>query len=66
MGTIQGSQPGGLDLITLFLLAEHLYLPSRNEHPVPSLRTGLRGVDSSQKQDYKRLDVASGFSFGEY
>lgn len=41
VGTTQGSQPGGLGLITLFRLAEHLYLPSRNEHRVPSLRKWL-------------------------
>lgn len=41
VGTKEGSQPGGLDLITLFLLAEHLYLPSRNEHPVPGQEQGL-------------------------
>lgn len=41
VGITQGSEPGGLDLITLFLPEEHLYLPSRNERPVPSLRTWL-------------------------
>ena len=45
VGTIQ---PGDLDLITLLLLAEHLYLPSRNEHPVPSVRTWLGGAFNRQ------------------
>lgn len=48
VGAIQGSQPGGLDLITLFLLAKHLYLPARNEHPVTSLRTWLGGAFKRQ------------------
>lgn len=39
LGSIQGSQPRGLGLITLFLLAEHWYLHSKKEHSVPSLRT---------------------------
>lgn len=48
VGAIQGSQLGGLDLITLFLLAKHLYLPARNEHPVTSLRTWLGGAFKRQ------------------